>query len=118
MVLSRRFARGVTVLVKVLVLMSLISAIAGTISFLDWLHLQSKRMAQLESREMAESYDPDRWHVLKDGKRLRPITTTELFRLAEEGFLRPSDHLCRPGSSEWRRADSFTHLFRGHKSPV
>jgi hypothetical protein len=56
--------------------------------------------------------------VLRDGKRLGQITTTELFRLAEEGVLRPSDHLCRPGSSEWRRADSFTHLFRRDKSPV
>jgi len=105
------------VLVKVLVVMSLISAIAGTISFWDWLQLQSGNTAPPESRE-AQPHDPDRWHVSRDGKRLGQTTTTELFRLAEEGVLRPSDHLCRPGSSEWRRADSFTHLFRRHRSPV
>jgi hypothetical protein len=108
---------AMTVLVKALVVMSLISAIACTISFWDWLQQQSGKMTLLESRE-AQPHDSDRWHVLRDGERLGQITTTELFRLAEAGFLRPSDHLCRPGSSEWRRADSFTHLFRQQKSPV
>jgi hypothetical protein len=107
-----------TVLVKVLVVMSLISAIACTISFWDWLQQQSGRMTLLEGRKTAQPHDPDRWRVLRDGERLGQITTTELFRLAEEGFLKPSDHLCRPGSSEWRRADSFTHLFRQQKSLV
>jgi GYF domain 2 len=51
------------------------------------------------------------WHLMRDGKKLGPVSPDQLQRLARDGRLRGSDLVCREGSSSWVAAGSVPGLF-------
>jgi hypothetical protein len=50
------------------------------------------------------------WYLSRGDKRYGPITKSDLFRLAEEGKLRPDDMLWKLGFETWRAASSIPGL--------
>ena len=53
----------------------------------------------------------DLWHYTSEGKRMEPVTASELRQLAAAGFLRPDDLVWKQGMADWRAASSIAGLF-------
>ena len=64
------------------------------------------------SREPSAGTNPPakEWLYIGDGRRLGPVSSSKLRRMAEKGQLKPSDPVRRQGQTEWIRASSLAWL--------
>lgn len=52
----------------------------------------------------------EHWYIVRDGQQHGPVSHNEILTLAEQGHLRPSDDVWRPGYDTWRSARSVPGL--------
>jgi hypothetical protein len=51
------------------------------------------------------------WYLMRQGKKLGPVSQSQLQRLAQEGRLRTDDLVCQCGAASWMSAGSIPELF-------
>ncbi len=59
---------------------------------------------------MADSNQAIEWYLARDGQQHGPVTDTELQKIIEFGYLKPTDLVWRQGMEEWALAESVLDL--------
>ncbi len=59
---------------------------------------------------MTENTEETLWYIARDGQQHGPISETEMRLFVDNGHLKPTDLLWRPGFADWRAASEvFPH---------
>ena len=67
---------------------------------------------------MADNNQPIEWYLARDGQQHGPVSDTELKKIIELGYLRPTDLVWREGMAEWATAETVLALTRPSPPPA